>query len=215
MILIQAFITPSFLSGALGYKPTVLLVWEALTPTLKLCRSEVEYYQLPQNRSDLTKHLIYPVPDPDLPFLGVHLSPTIDGRMTVGPNAVLGLSRERYPKGSVSLPDLFSLATYPGMWKFAPGYLKIGLAEMRDSFFVNGYLKQVQKYCPSITREDLLPYPAGIRAQAISREGKAIEDFLFERTTRQLHVCNAPSPAATSAFPIGEHIAHEILSGSF
>lgn len=204
-----------FLIGCAGLQADRLARMGGLDTHFKIVPFRGEYYQLPQNRSDLTKHLIYPVPDPDLPFLGVHLSPTIDGRMTVGPNAVLGLSRERYPKGSVSLPDLFSLATYPGMWKFAPGYLKIGLAEMRDSFFVNGYLKQVQKYCPSITREDLLPYPAGIRAQAISREGKAIEDFLFERTTRQLHVCNAPSPAATSAFPIGEHIAHEILSGSF
>jgi L-2-hydroxyglutarate oxidase len=204
-----------FLIGCAGLQADRLARMGGLDTTFRIVPFRGEYYQLPQKKSDLTKHLIYPVPDPDLPFLGVHLSPTIDGRVTVGPNAVLGLSRERYPKGSVSIPDLFSVATYPGMWKFAPGYLKIGLAEIRDSFFINGYLKQVQKYCPSITRENLLPYPAGIRAQAISRDGKAIEDFLFERTARQLHVCNAPSPAATSAFPIGEHIANEILSDTF
>lgn len=170
-----------------------------------------EYYQLPASKSGIVNHLIYPVPDPDLPFLGVHLSPTIDGRVTVGPNAVLGMAREGYPKGSVNLRDLWSTISFPGMWKFAPGYIKPGLAEMRDSIFVSGYLKQVQKYCPSVTKDDLLPYPAGIRAQAVGRDGESIEDFLFERSPRQLHVANAPSPAATSALPIGEMIAQEIL----
>lgn len=170
-----------------------------------------EYYQLPQSRSDIVSRLIYPVPDPDLPFLGVHVSPTIDGRVTVGPNAVLGFSRDGYPKFSVSARDFASMATFPGLWKFAPGYLGVGMREMKDSVFVNGYLKHVHKYAPSITKDELLPYPAGIRAQAVTRSGQMVEDFLIKRTQRQLHVCNAPSPAATSAIPIGDTIAADVL----
>lgn len=169
-----------------------------------------EYYQLPHDRSDIVEHLIYPVPDPDLPFLGVHLSPTIDGRVTVGPNAVIGFSRERYPKGSVSLRDTLSFAAYPGLWRFAKGQIRTGIDEMRASLFPRGYLELVRKYCPSISLEDLRPYPAGIRAQAVTRAGASVEDFLLRSTGRQLHVCNAPSPAATSAMPIAELIADQL-----
>jgi len=170
-----------------------------------------EYYQLPATKSDLVRHLIYPVPDPDLPFLGVHLSPTIDGRVTVGPNAVLGLAREGYPRGAVRLRDVASYGLFPGMWRFGRANLRTGLAEARDSLLRSGYLRQVQKYAPSLTVEDLRPYPAGIRAQAITRTGRPVEDFLLRRTARQVHVCNAPSPAATSAIPIGEMISREVL----
>ncbi|QDO87457.1 L-2-hydroxyglutarate oxidase [Ornithinimicrobium ciconiae] len=170
-----------------------------------------EYYQLPATKADLVSHLIYPVPDPDLPFLGVHLSPTIDGRITVGPNAVLGLSREGYPRGAVRLRDVASYASFPGIWRFGRANLRTGLAELRDSAFRSGYLRRVQKYAPSLTVEDLLPYPAGIRAQAITRDGRSVEDFLLRSAARQIHVCNAPSPAATSAIPIGEMVGREVL----
>lgn len=170
-----------------------------------------EYYQLPATRNGLVTRLIYPVPDPALPFLGVHLSPTVDGRITVGPNAVLGMAREGYPRWSVNLRDVASYAGFAGMWRFAPAYLRTGLAELRDSALPSGYLRRVQRYAPSLTRADLLPYPAGIRAQAVGRDGRSVEDFLLRRTARQLHVCNAPSPAATSALPIGEMVAEEVL----
>lgn len=166
-----------------------------------------EYYQLPHEHSGIVRRLIYPVPDPDLPFLGVHLSPTIDGRVTVGPNAVLGLSRERYPRGSVTASDVADFVSFPGLWRFAKDHLRTGLEEMRNSISPHGYLELVRKYCPSLTVEDLLPYPAGIRAQAIMRDGTQVEDFLLRSTDRQLHVCNAPSPAATSAIPIARRIA--------
>lgn len=166
-----------------------------------------EYYQLPAALNDLVTRLVYPVPDPALPFLGVHLTPMIDGRVTVGPNAVLGLAREGYPKGSVRLQDVASYLTFPGLWRFAPGYLSTGVTELRNSLLKSGYLGLVHKYCPSVTLDDLLPFPAGIRAQAIGRDGSSVEDFLLRRTERQLHVCNAPSPAATSALPIGQHLA--------
>ena len=170
-----------------------------------------EYFQLPASRAGLVERLIYPVPDPELPFLGVHLSPTIDGRITVGPNAVLGLAREGYPKGSVRLRDVTAFATFPGFWRFARANIRTGVAEMRDSAFRSGYLRAVRKYCPELTLDDLRPYPAGIRAQAVTRDGTSVEDFMFRETKRQLHVCNAPSPAATSAIPIGEMIATKVL----
>lgn len=172
-----------------------------------------EYYQLPRHRNGLVERLIYPVPDPALPFLGVHLSPGIDGRITVGPSAVLGLSREKYARGSVTLNDVLSFASFPGMWRFARRNLRTGVKELRDSLSRRRYLELVRKYCPELGLDDLLPYPAGIRAQAVMRNGKLVEDFLIRQTSRQLHVCNAPSPAATSAIPIGELIAERALMG--
>jgi L-2-hydroxyglutarate oxidase len=173
-----------------------------------------EYYQLPHDRSDVVQRLIYPVPDPGLPFLGVHLSPTIDGRITVGPNAVLGFSRERHPRGSVTARDVAEYLTYPGMWRFAKSNIRTGVDEMRSSLFPQGYLKLVRKYCPGLRLEDLRPYPAGIRAQAIMRDGTSVEDFLLRSTERQLHVCNAPSPAATSAIPIAGLIADKFATAA-
>ncbi|MHB1288535.1 L-2-hydroxyglutarate oxidase [Georgenia sp.] len=173
-----------------------------------------EYYQLPHDRSGLVQRLIYPVPDPDLPFLGVHLSPTIDGRITVGPNAVLGFSRERYPHGSFTPRDVARFLTFSGLWRFAKDNLRTGADEMRSSIFPRGYLELVRKYCPSLTMEDLLPYPAGIRAQALRRDGTSVEDFLLRSTERQLHVCNAPSPAATSAIPIARLIASKVMTAT-
>lgn len=170
-----------------------------------------EYYQLPHDRSDLVQRLIYPVPDPDLPFLGVHLSPTIDGRVTVGPNAVLGFSRERYPRGSITVRDVARFASFPGMWRFAKDNIRTGMQEMRSSLFPLRYLELARKYCPSLELADLLPHPAGIRAQALMRDGTSVEDFLLRSTECQLHVCNAPSPAATSAIPIGSLIVDKIL----
>lgn len=165
-----------------------------------------EYYRLPTSRNDLIAALIYPVPDPALPFLGVHLTRTIDGGVTVGPNAVLGFSREGYRKGSVKVRDVAKFARFPGMWNVARTHWRTGLAEQRNSWRRQGYLELVRRYCPELTVDDLLPEPAGIRAQAVLRDGTLVHDFLVRRTDRTVHVCNAPSPAATSAFPIAEHI---------
>lgn len=172
-----------------------------------------EYYQLPHHRSDVVRHLIYPVPDPALPFLGVHLSPTVEGRVTVGPNAVLGLAREGYRRGAVAPRDIASYATFPGMWRFARRHVRTGVDELRGSLFRRAYLQRVRKYCPGVELEDLLPYPAGIRAQAVLRDGTAVDDFLLRSTPRQLHVANAPSPAATSAIPIAGLINDRLGDG--
>lgn len=165
-----------------------------------------EYYRLPASRNDLIDALIYPVPDPDLPFLGVHLTRMIDGGITVGPNAVLGFSREGYRKGSVNLRDLATYARFPGMWQVARTHWRTGLVEQRDSWLRKGYLELIRRYCPELTLADLQPEPAGIRAQAVLRDGTLVHDFLVRRSARTVHVCNAPSPAATSAFPIAAHI---------
>ena len=169
-----------------------------------------EYYQLPKERKDLIRSLIYPIPDPDLPFLGIHLTRMIDGSITVGPNAVLGFARELYPKLSVNLADVARYARFPGFWRVIQRNWRSGLAEMRDSLWKSGYLAACRKYCPSLTLADLQPYEAGIRAQAVMKGGSLVHDFLFAHTTRSFHVCNAPSPAATSAFPIGDLITQEV-----
>ena len=171
-----------------------------------------EYYQLPLDKSKIVKSLIYPIPDPELPFLGIHLTRMIDGRVTVGPNAVLGFAREGYQKFSVSPRDVRDYLSFPGFWKVLLKNRKSGAVEMMNSLLKPGYLKQCQKYCPDLKLEDLGPYEAGIRAQAVMRDGNLVHDFLFVETDRMLHVCNAPSPAATSAIPIGEMIANKCIS---
>ena len=170
-----------------------------------------EYYRLPASKNQIVNHLIYPIPDPELPFLGVHLTRMIDGSVTVGPNAVLGFGRENYRKFGVNWRDVAEYASFPGFWKTIWNNLGSGTTEMKNSLFKRGYLEQCRKYCPSLQVEDLLPYEAGIRAQAVMRDGTLVHDFLFAETPRMVHVCNAPSPAATSAIPIGEMIAEKIL----
>jgi L-2-hydroxyglutarate oxidase len=170
-----------------------------------------EYYRLPASKNNIVRHLIYPIPDPDLPFLGIHLTRMIDGGVTVGPNAVLGFAREGYPKFSFNLKDVREYSVFPGFWRTIGANLKSGVTEMRNSVLKRGYLKECQKYCPSLALEDLLPEKAGIRAQAVMRDGTLVHDFLFVQTDRMLHVCNAPSPAATSAIPIGEMIAAKCI----
>ncbi|WP_245719891.1 L-2-hydroxyglutarate oxidase [Nocardia uniformis] len=169
-----------------------------------------EYYQLPPARQGLVRTLIYPIPDPELPFLGVHLSPTIDGDLTVGPNAVLGLSREGYRKGSIDPRDAREVLGFPGFHRVAAANVRTGLRELRNSLFKRGYLAECRRYCPELTIEDLRPREAGIRAQAVLRDGTLVHDFLIERTARSVHVLNAPSPAATSALPIADHIVNEL-----
>mgnify|MGYP002713187228 CR=1 FL=1 len=171
-----------------------------------------EYYQLPGSMNDLVKHLIYPIPDPNLPFLGVHLTRMIDSSITVGPNALLGWKREGYATFNFSLRDSLEMLRFPGFWRNLGGNLRPGLLELKNAWFKRGYLKLVQKYCPQIQLQDLLPYPTGIRAQAVMRDGSMVHDFLFCESPRSLHVCNAPSPAATSAIPIAKHITAKVLS---
>jgi len=170
-----------------------------------------EYYQLPPEKNEIVRHLIYPVPDPDLPFLGVHLTRMIDGTVTVGPNAVQAWKREGYGRINLNLRDIWDMLRFPGFWRVTTRNLRTGLGEFKNSFWKPSYLKLVQKYCPTVQLGDLRPYPAGIRAQAVMNDGTLVHDFLFAESSRSLHVCNAPSPAATSAIPIGEYLCDKIV----
>lgn len=179
-------------------------------PGFTICPFRGEYYQLPEKHNGIVNHLIYPIPDPAMPFLGVHLTRMIDGSVTVGPNAVLAFKREGYRRRDVSLGDMARMFSDPGILKVLGRNLRPGLTEMKNSLHKRGYLELVRKYCPSLTLGDLEPYPAGVRAQAVSRDGKLVDDFLFVNTRRTVNVGNAPSPAATSALPIGAHIVDKV-----
>ncbi|MBP5979407.1 MAG: L-2-hydroxyglutarate oxidase [Halomonas sp.] len=181
-------------------------------PGFTICPFRGEYYLLPEKHNHIVNHLIYPIPDPAMPFLGVHLTRMIDGSVTVGPNAVLALKREGYRKQDMSLRDMGQMFTHPGILKVLGRHLKPGLGEMKNSFYKRGYLELVRKYCPQLTLEDLKPYPAGVRAQAVSKAGKLVDDFVFVNTRRTVNVGNAPSPAATSALPIGAHITQQVVA---
>ena len=170
-----------------------------------------EYFRLRSGLRDVVRHLVYPIPDPRLPFLGVHLTPTIDGGVTAGPNAVLSLSREGYRRFSVTVDDVTEYAAFPGFWRMGRRYWRTGAREVRNSLWKRGFLAECRKYCPDLTLDDLVPQEAGIRAQAVLRDGTLVEDFLLRETPRMLHVCNAPSPAATSALPIADLIARRVL----
>jgi L-2-hydroxyglutarate oxidase len=170
-----------------------------------------EYFKLPASKSQIVERLIYPIPDPALPFLGVHLTPHVDGSISVGPNAVLGFSREGYAKFSWNSADVKAMASFEGFWRVMRKHWRSGIGEFGSSLIKTRYLKQCQKYCPTLSLSDLQPCEAGIRAQAVLRNGTLVQDFLFLQTARMLHVCNAPSPAATSAIPIGRMVTKRLL----
>ena len=195
-------------SGLMADRTTKML---GIPTDFKIIPFRGEYYQLRPQYNTIVKRLIYPIPDPDLPFLGVHLTRMIDGTVTVGPNAVLGWKREGYGRINITVQDTWDMLTFGGFWKLVKCQIKTGLVEMKNSLWKRGYLKQVQKYCPQLQLSDLKHYPAGIRAQAVMRNGDLVHDFLFAESPRSLHVCNAPSPAATSAIPIGGYICDKII----
>ena len=206
----QGSFTTRYLVSCAGLMADRVVRMLGVKPGFTICPFRGEYYRLPERHNGIVNHLIYPIPDPSMPFLGVHLTRMIDGSVTVGPNAVLAFKREGYRKRDVSLADSAAMLTKPGILKVLKANLRPGLIEMKNSLFKKGYLEEVRKYCPGLTLEDLQPYPAGVRAQAVSDEGKLIDDFRFVNTTRTVNVCNAPSPAATSAIPIGAHIVEKV-----
>ncbi len=185
-----------------------------LEPDFKMVPFRGDYFLLSPQHNGIINHLIYPIPDPDLPFLGVHLTKMIDGTVTVGPNAVVNFSREGYSKLAFNIGDSIEMLTYRGFHKVVAANFKSAMHELKNGLWKPGYLRQVQKYCPSLTLSDLRKYPPGIRAQAITPDGKLVDDFLFYQTNRALVVCNAPSPAATSCFPIARHVVSQLYQGS-
>ena len=170
-----------------------------------------EYYKLVEGSEGLVRHLIYPVPDPQFPFLGVHFTRLIHGGTEAGPNAVLAFAREGYRKTDVNVRDLLDALTYSGLWRFVAKYPRMTALELWQSLSKRRFCKALQKLVPSIRVTDIEPGGAGVRAQAMAREGDLIQDFSLIQRPAALHVLNAPSPAATASLAIGEEIVRKIL----
>ncbi len=176
-------------------------------PDVRIVPFRGEYHELVGDAADLVRGLVYPVPDPDLPFLGVHVSRGVHGHVHVGPNAVLALAREGYTWGRVDIAELASLARYPGIWKLARRYWRTSAEEIVRSASRHALARAVSRMVPGVRARDLQPSPAGVRAQALGRDGTLYDDFVLHETARAVHVLNAPSPAATASLVIGESIA--------
>ena len=165
-----------------------------------------EYYDLTPERSQLVRNLIYPVPDPRFPFLGVHFTRRITGRVDAGPNAVLAFRREGYRRRDFSLGDISSSLTFPGFWRMAAKNWKSGIGEFHRSFSKPAFVQALRRLVPEVQAQDLIPGGSGVRAQALTREGILVDDFQFVPSNRMLHVLNVPSPAATASLVIGKMI---------
>jgi L-2-hydroxyglutarate oxidase len=171
-----------------------------------------EYYKIRQDRQHLVRNLIYPVPDPSFPFLGVHFTRLIHGGIEAGPNAVLAFAREGYHKRDVNLRDLFDALTYRGLWRFLARYPRMSWAELRRSFSKRLFCASLQRLVPEIQAADLGTGGAGVRAQALAPNGELLQDFLIIARPNALHVLNAPSPGATAALAIGDYIAGQLIN---
>ena len=182
-----------------------------LTPSARIVPFRGEYYELRPESRHLVKGLIYPVPDPTLPFLGVHLTRMLDGSVHAGPNAVLALRREGYRWTDFSAKDVAEVATFPGTWRLARRYaIPTGLDEVRRSFSKKRFAASLARLVPAVTEADIVRHGSGVRAQAMRSDGSLVDDFLIETARDQVHVLNAPSPAATSALEIARHIADRV-----
>jgi L-2-hydroxyglutarate oxidase len=178
-----------------------------LTPAARIVPFRGEYFELTPDAAARVRGLIYPVPDPAFPFLGVHLTRGIDGHVHAGPNAVLALRREGYRWRDASLRDLGEVLGYPGFWRLAARHLRTGVAELARSASRRTFAADLSRLVPGIRAADLVRAPAGVRAQAVGADGALLDDFVVQAAPRQVHVLNAPSPAATSALEIARHVA--------
>ncbi|TBL75723.1 L-2-hydroxyglutarate oxidase [Paenibacillus thalictri] len=181
-----------------------------MRPDMKIVPFRGEYYELVPEKRYLVKHLIYPVPNPSFPFLGVHYTRMIGGHVEAGPNAVLSFKREGYRKSDFSLQDIAETIGYPGFWMLAGKYWKEGAAEMVRSFSKAAFVRSLQQLIPEIEGKDLIPAPAGVRAQALKPDGGLVDDFHIVYGKNSVHVCNAPSPAATASIQIGRYIVDKL-----
>ena len=171
-----------------------------------------EYYELKKEKEYLVKNLIYPVPNPDFPFLGVHFTRMINGGVEAGPNAVLAFKREGYKKSDINFKELFEVLAFPGFRKVASKYWEEGWMEMKRSYSKKLFVKAMQELIPEIHDNDVFPSGAGVRAQACDRAGGLLDDFKIIENNKIINVCNAPSPAATSSLSIGDTISKLILN---
>ncbi|WP_035445782.1 L-2-hydroxyglutarate oxidase [Bacillus sp. UNC41MFS5] len=199
-----------FLINCAGLQSDRMAKLEKVETDIKIIPFRGEYYELKPEKRCLVKNLIYPVPNPNFPFLGVHFTRMIDGRVDAGPNAVLSLKREGYFKTDFAMQDFIEVMTYPGFWKIASKYWKNGLEEMVRSFSKSAFVRSLQQLIPEISASDLETAPAGVRAQALKSDGTLVDDFHIVSGRNSIHVCNAPSPAATASIQIGNAIVAKI-----
>ena len=183
---------------------------EGLDPGTRIIPFRGEYFELREPRRHLVRSMVYPVPDPALPFLGVHFTRGIDGRVRIGPNAVLAFAREGYESRRFDWRDSFATLSYPGFWLMGMRNARAGLSEMIRSVSRSRFLASMREMIPEVGAADVLAAGSGIRAQALMKNGLLVDDFLFVRGSNTLHVCNAPSPAATASIEIGKMIADEV-----
>ncbi len=179
---------------------------DSVAPRMRIVPFRGDYYELTDKAKEKVKALVYPVPDPALPFLGVHFTRTIDGKVECGPNAVFSFKREGYGKTDFNWADTWESLSYPGLWKLFLRYCRYGMGEYARAFSRKLFLRQLQRLVPSLQDDDIIPCKAGVRAQALDRNGWLIDDFRIERQRNSIHVLNAPSPAATASLAIGERI---------
>ena len=201
-----------FLINCAGLFSDEIARMDGMSPNVRIIPFRGEYYKIRNTKNSLLNNMIYPLADPDLPFLGIHLTKTANGDIEAGPNAVLAFSKEGYKWTDINFVDLTKVLTYPGMIKLGKKYLKTGLSEMYRSLNKKVFVKEIQKLINGVSSEDITQIPSGVRAQAVDEEGNLLDDFLFEEGSNSLHVLNSPSPAATASLAIGESIASKILN---
>jgi len=206
----KSFFQSEFLINCAGLYSDTVAYLDNIEPKLRIIPFRGEYFIITEEKSHLVNNMIYPISDPDLPFLGIHLTKTVDNKIEAGPNAVLAFAKEGYDWKKINLSEFSKTIFYPGMWKLGKKYLSTGISEMYRSLNNRVFLEEILKYIPDVTKNDLTPRVAGVRAQAVGEDGSLIDDFVFERKDQSLHVLNAPSPAATASLAIGEHIVKEI-----
>ena len=201
-----------FLINCAGLFSDEIAKLDDMSPDVKIIPFRGEYYKISNTKNKILKNMIYPLADPDLPFLGIHLTKTANGDIEAGPNAVLAFSKEGYKWTDINFVDLTKVLTFPGMLKLGKKYFRTGISEMYRSLNKNLFVKEIQKLINGVDLKDIKQIPSGVRAQAVDKEGNLVDDFLFEEGENSLHVLNSPSPAATASLAIGESIVSKILN---
>ena len=201
-----------FLINCAGLFSDEIAKLDNMSPNVKIIPFRGEYYKISNTKNKILNNMIYPLADPDLPFLGIHLTKTANGDIEAGPNAVLAFSKEGYKWTDINFVDLTKVLTFPGMLKLGKKYFRTGISEMYRSLNKNIFVKEIQKLINGVDLSDIKQIPSGVRAQAVDKDGNLVDDFLFEEGENSLHVLNSPSPAATASLAIGESIVSKILN---
>ena len=201
-----------FLINCAGLFSDEIAKLDNMSPNVKIIPFRGEYYKISNTKNKILNNMIYPLADPDLPFLGIHLTKTANGDIEAGPNAVLAFSKEGYKWTDINFVDLTKVLTFPGMLKLGKKYFRTGISEMYRSLNKKIFVKEIQKLINGVNLKDIKQIPSGVRAQAVEKDGNLVDDFLFEEGENSLHVLNSPSPAATASLAIGESIVSKILN---